>query len=169
MGIVIHTDSFRYLWEVLENEEYDFLFRKLVVMDLGCNVGAFTLWIYPRAGMVYSIDADENAINLLKQTARDSGMSEVRPFHAKIDATNSLAGFMSGHSINFIDVLKIDIEGDELDVVEAEDFPASKINTIIGEHHYTGELAERFAARLGELHYNYMELPNNHFVARRFA
>ena len=36
--MIIHTDSFRYLWEVLENHEYNMLFDDLVVFDAGCNV-----------------------------------------------------------------------------------------------------------------------------------
>lgn len=167
MSLTVHLDSFRYLWEVLENNEYSFLFKDLIVMDLGCNIGAFSLWIEPFASRIHAIDVDEYAISLLNKTIKDSEMEKIKTYIAKIDGVNGLAGFMSGHNIPYIDVLKMDIEGDELDVVNSEDFPYDRVQTIIGEHHYSGTLAQRFQDRLSTLGYRYAELPNNHFIARR--
>lgn len=167
MSITVHLDSFRYLWEVLENNEYSFLFKGLIVMDLGCNIGSFSLWIEPFATQIHAIDMNEHAISLLNQTLKDSEIGNTKTYVAKIDGVNGLASFMSGHGIPYIDVLKMDIEGDEFDVVNGDDFPCDRIQTIIGEHHYSGTLAQSFHDRLNDLGYRYTELPDNHFIARR--
>lgn len=165
--MIVHTNSFRYLWEVLENEEYSFLFKDFVVLDLGCNVGAFSLWMLPFAKEIYAIDKDQEPINLFNETIRANEYKNIKTYVCKLDAVNTLADFMSGHAIPSIDIMKIDIEGDELDVFEHENFPAQKINSIIGEHHYDGSRLERLIQRINELGYLYRELPNGHFIARK--
>ena len=167
MSLTVHLDSFRYLWEVLENNEYSFLFKDLIVMDLGCNIGAFSLWIEPFASRIHAIDMNERAISLLNKTIKDSEIKNIKTYVAKIDGVDGLAGFMSGHNIPHLDVLKIDIEGDELGVVNKDDFPHDRIHTIIGEHHYSDASARAFQDRISKLGYRYTELPSNHFIARR--
>ena len=165
--MIVHLDSTRYIWEVLENQEYAFLFEGLEVLDLGCNIGAFSLWIYPRAKRIYAVDQDLTCINHFNDTIRDNDLKNVKTFHTAIRNEDTLASFMSGNGIKHIDVLKMDIEGDELSVVEAKDFPAYLINAIIGELHYQDQRRDAFAWRLTELGYRYTELPNNHFIARK--
>lgn len=56
--------------------------------------------------------------------------------HAPFVTVVSLADFMSEHSIDKIDILKIDIEGGENVVFKAPEFPelSKRIKIIIGEH-----------------------------------
>lgn len=157
MEIVIHTDSFRYLWEVLENEEYAFLFKNLVVMDLGCNVGAFSLWVYPRASFIHAVDKDRKSLDLFRQTIKDNKLDNIRLYEER---TLNLGDFMSGHGIPVVDLLKIDIEGDEFEVFE-NNFPYDKVRTIVGEYH-----DKPVKGLLEGLGYRYYEYPNQHFVAR---
>ena len=153
--MIVHTDSFRYWWEVAERGEYSFLFDKLRVLDLGCNVGAFSLWIYPHTTQIWAVDMENKYLDIFRQTIKDNQMTGITLLQ---DRVQDLQNFMSGHAITNLDVLKIDIEGDEYEVF-SKDIP--KIPTIVGEYH--GESIEPMLVRQG---YRYFELPNKHFIAR---
>lgn len=165
--MIVHTNSFKYLWEVLELEEYSFLFKDLDVMDLGCGIGSFSLWIYPFSSKIYAIDMDEQCVNLFRKTVKDTKLDKIEIFKERMGGKNTIKTFMDGHSIKHIDVLKMDIEGDELEVLESADFPADRINTIIGEQHYSDSRLESFITRLSSLGYRYTNIPGGHFVARK--
>lgn len=156
--MIIHTNSVRYLWEVMENEEYSFLFDKLRVLDLGCNIGAFSLWIHPHAEQVYAVDALQENVDLLNQTIKDNEIGNIRTFTEKV---SNLSDFMYGHSLGKVDLLKMDIEGDEYEVLKNK-FPSELVSTIIGEYH-EGPLGDI----LTPMGYRYIDLPNNHFIARK--
>jgi len=158
--MIIHCDTTRYIWEVLEHGEYGFAFDDLVVMDLGCNIGAFSLWIYPRARVIHAIDMEPKFLDLFKKTIRDNELTGIILYKEKI--TDGLADFMGGHNIATIDVLKLDVEGDEIALLAAPDFPVDKIFTIVGEYHE--KPVKDILERIG---YKYTEYPNSHFLARR--
>lgn len=163
--MIIHLDSTRYIWEVLENQEYSFLFKDLTVLDIGCNVGAFSLWIYPFVSRIWAVDMEQSHIDNLNKTKRDNQLDNLTTMRERVGIDGTLAQLMSGHAINKVDILKLDVEGDELTIVNSEDFPADKIHTIIGEHHYNGDQFNEFRDRLQKLGYIYTEYPNNHFKA----
>src|SRR3972149_147688 len=129
--MLIHCDTTRYIWEVLEGAEYSPIFDKLVVMDLGCNIGAFSLWIYPKAKSIHAIDMDNNNLDLFRKTISDNRLENITLYQEKVA---DLSAFMSGHGIPVVDILKIDIEGDELTVFN-NNFPKDKVRTIVGEYH----------------------------------
>lgn len=152
----IHTDSVRYLWEVLEQGEYSFLFDKLRVLDLGCNVGAFSLWIYPKIDKLWAVDMNQNHLDNFQETIRANNLQNISLYCERV---RDLGEFMSGHNIHDVDILKIDVEGDEYEIFSK---PFPRIPTIIGEFH-----RESPAALLLALGYRYIELPNKHFIARQ--
>ena len=154
--MIINCDTTRFIWEVLENGEYSFMFDHLRVLDLGCNIGTFSLWIYPRADVIYAVDAEQRNIDLFNETIKENRMDKIKTY---VERVSDLGQFMSGNVIKDIDVLKIDIEGDEYDVL-SRDFP--HIPTIIGEYHK--DLPETQLLRLG---YRVIDLPNKHFIARK--
>lgn len=157
--MIIHTNSFRYFWEVYENNEYSFVFDKLRVLDLGCSEGSFSLWILPRAERIWAVDMDQNNINNFNKTIKDNDIKSVTTV---VDRVTNLSEFMSGHSIDRVDLLKIDIEGDEYEIFERDDFPSDRITTIVGEYH--GDDLGDILTKRG---YRYIDLPNKHFIARK--
>lgn len=170
--MIINCDTTRYIFEVMEGQEYNFLFDDLVIVDIGCNIGTFSLWLQKRAKQIYAADCDETVVELFKKTVKDNGFTNIQVFKTKIGGietkdTETLAGFLEGRHTGIVDVLKLDVEGDELDIVNAPSFPADKIRTILGEIHYSDNRRELFKDRLVSLGYRYTELPNNHFIARK--
>lgn len=155
--MIIHTQSFRYLWEVMENQEYQFLFNLGTVMDLGCETGSFTLWIQKQAQMIHAVDMDESLVNMLNQSVKDNGFTNVKTY---VDRVKNLGEFMSGHAIPLVDLLKIDIEGDEIEVFQNQ-FPKERVRMIVGEYHT--QPVEQILTDMG---YRYTEYPNRHFMAR---
>lgn len=192
----VYCDTDRYVKEIIADQEYDFLFKNLVIMDVGCNTGTFSLWLYGMAKQIYAIDIAEENINNLKQTIEDNKLTKISPYLLGIAGENgqrhvlkqggaglggwqlsndagdmpvlTISKFMEQENIKHIDILKIDVEGSELEVVEAKDFPADKISLILGEIHFDlQDVRDRFKARLEELGYRYTMYLNNKFIARK--
>lgn len=142
------------------------------VIDLGATTGEFSLWVYPQADKIYAIEADENVFPHLLQnvqelpkiiphyfaiagengirriTLRNFGGSSIVNTEA-IDIhevkTMTLASFLDKNKIKQVDCLKIDVEGAEKEIFEAEDFPevADRIKYIIGEPHKNFEAIKK--------------------------
>lgn len=190
--MIIHCDSVRFINEVLENKEYGYLFTDLVVIDVGCNVGAFSLYMLPHARQIHAVDLSIENINMLNKTIADNEIKNIKTYNVAIsDSTQkktfncegdpgdgawrlestgggliqayTLNDFMAGHSIPYADVLKLDVEGEERKILDSPDFPVSKIHTIIGERHGDAEVKGSFE-RLG---YRFIEPKSGHFLARR--
>lgn len=162
--MIINIDSDRFVKEVIEGNEYSFLFKDLVVVDLGCNVGTFSFWIYKLAREIHAIDMVPDNINSLNETIRKNKLDKIKTYCIAITGNNeprrytedpllggggslidgigpnqtkcmTLKQFMDRQNIDYADVLKIDIEGLEKEVIEGDDFPADRVHTIIGELH----------------------------------
>ncbi len=157
--MILHCDTTRFIWEVLENNEYSFLYDKLRVLDLGCNIGTFSLWIYPHIDKLWAVDSEQEHIDNFSKTIKDNDLRSITIFTERV---LDLKEFMGGHNITNIDVLKIDIEGDEYKIFERADFPSDEIKTIIGEYHQNSP--EQLLIDKG---YRYFEVPNKHFLARK--
>lgn len=185
--MIINCDTSRFIYEVLEGNEYSFLFKDLRVLDVGCNIGAFSLWIYEAASEIHAVDLSVRNIEMLNKNIKDNNLGKIKTYCCAIAGKNgtrlagdpsapgdgswmldkgdvevdgyTLAHFMSRNRIEKVDVLKLDVEGAEYEILQSPDFP--KIPTIIGEFHLGG-LGDIFH----NLGYKYKELPNNHFIAR---
>jgi len=134
------------------------MFKRLKVIDLGCNVGAFSLWIYPQADKIWAIDSEKEHLDNFNETIKDNKLDKIQTFQERL---LDLSEFMRGHNVGRVDVLKIDIEGDEMELFK-NDFPSHLVSSIVGEYHK--ESPELLLKRLG---YEYIELPDKHFIARK--
>jgi len=196
--IGIYAESDRFIEEILINEEYKFLFNYDTVVDLGCNIGTFSLWIYPHAKKIYSVEPNPKAMKLLEQTVRDNDLDKITLCEYAITGidgkrylknsddehkdygsgtVNAKEGilvkgvaidtFMVKHNIEYIDLLKVDVEGAEQEIFESDAFKsvASKIGTIIGEYH-TGDIFMRIGRALSHCGFKFTDLQTR-FIARR--
>ena len=110
---------------VLHNQyQYDTAQKYAVVIDLGANVGDFTAMAATNSDIVVAIEADEEIYNNLLQVVSKNKME------SKVYSINKFASSTSeGHfsiamhdvinecGIKRIDFLKIDIEGQEQDII----------------------------------------------------
>lgn len=191
--MIIHTDTDRFVNEVIEGNEYSMLFKELTVFDVGCNMGSFSLWISKLAKRIYAIDLEKENISLLDKTIKDNDLKNIITLNAAVagkdglrtyssDPIPSNGGSMLGegtksiksytlrtlldmYEVSVVDVLKLDVEGAEWEILNT-DFPVESIRTIVGEFHPRDYTPSEFALKLEELGYAYTEYPNNHFVAR---
>ena len=158
--------SQRFFTEIFVNEIYKPV-RKLgnmnVCLDIGSCTGEFSLWVYPQAEKIYSIEANKKAFGYLKENVKD--FPKITPLFLAIAGINgkvevwgegigdstivysqgggvnkvkaqTLATFIQKNNIEQVDCLKIDVESAEKEIFEAKDFKdiAKKIKYIIGEH-----------------------------------
>ena len=167
----IYYEHDRFINEVLIQKEYDVLIPPnirgkddLVVMDLGCNIGTFSLFIYDKAKKIYAIDLSRKCIELLNQTIKENNFTKMTTINQTIYKSNGRIGvtsldetdggncirgndfmvdaitfseLMKQHNIEYIDLLKIDVEGTEYEIFESDSFKEvkDKVHVIIGESH----------------------------------
>jgi len=195
--MIINIDSDRFVKEVIEGNEYSFLFKDLLVVDVGCNVGTFSFWIYKLAKEVHAIDMDPGNIESLNKTIQENKLNKIKTYCIAIANNNmqrkytkdpvlggggsqitekgeyvteciTLKQFMNKYSIDYIDILKLDIEGTEREVLDASDFPKDKVYTIIGEiHSKKGGRRVEVKDVLEKMGYRYSEPTKNRFLARK--
>lgn len=198
--IGIWAEDDRFIKEVIIGEEYKYLFDYDVVVDVGSNIGTFAIWIYPYTKRIYAIEPNPHAVKLLAQTVADNNLTKVSIHEVALtgsDGNRHLANiddlaygsglindktgiivectqmdtFMVKHQIEFVDLLKIDIEGLEQEVFESAGFrnASKKIGTIIGEYH-NGEVQEKVRDLLTGMDFRYIDLTkansSGKFIAR---
>ena len=86
--MIINIDSDRFVKEVIEGDEYSFLFKDLVVIDLGCNVGTFSLWIHKLAREIHAIDMVPENIDSLNETIRKNKLDNIKTYCIAIASNN---------------------------------------------------------------------------------
>ena len=202
-SIGIWADSDRFIKEVLINEEYKYLFRYDTVVDLGCNIGTFSLYIYPYAQKIYAIEPNPKAINLFRKTIEDNKLDKIIPVECAITGSDGerflkntedehkqygageindkegiivkgiqLNTFMAEYKINYIDLLKVDIERNEKELFDSEGFRniSNKIGTIIGEYHI-GSIKDSITHNITNAGFRFTDITKGNssgkFIARR--
>lgn len=200
-GIGIYADDERFIREILIENEYKYLYDYDTVVDLGANIGTFSLWIYPHAKRIYAVEPNPKAMKLLEQTIKDNKLYKIIPVEVAVTGsdgnrqlknTDDLAygsgeindtegivvrclaidTFMVEHNITYIDLLKVDIEGCEVDLFSSAGFrnAAHRIGTIVGEYH-DGGMGKSIEGSLNGAGYRFEDLTkansSGKFIARR--
>ncbi len=189
----VEGDIDRYVGEVLIGEEYkQCLGNDRVVLDIGANLGTFSLWIYDYAKVIYAVEAQKDNFANLKRTVKINKLDKIKPSHLAIAGSSgighlsgagdcggyhltgdtsseevetiTLNSFLLREKIKHVDIMKIDVEGAELDILLASDFSeaAKKIPLIIGECHIPN-LPDLLAGR----GYDFTPINYNLFLAKR--
>lgn len=193
MKVTVDTD--RFIREVITEDEYSYLFKDIIILDIGCNTGSFSLWMYNLSKKIYGIDIDQRNIDNFNKTIEENKLVKIKTFCCGIsgktgtrsfirDANPGLGGeklgkgedlvrtytvhdFLRNNKIEHVDLLKIDVEGAEWEIINATDFPSTHISTIVGEYHPQEFELEQFKKKITDLGYRFFDFPNYHFLARK--
>jgi FkbM family methyltransferase len=136
------------------------------VLDIGALAGEFAAYIYDKADVIYALEPFPPHFQELEDNVREFGLTKIKPFQlalfnytgtAKFSTkkdrggncitdeagmqqievpVTTLAQFMKDNCIEHVDVIKIDVENNEVEIFGSHDFKdvAYKIDCIIGEH-----------------------------------
>lgn len=184
----------RFIEEVLEGNEYDFMRHYPVVIDIGANIGTFSYWMKDHANIIYALEpAEENYNAMVKTIEKNKLTDKIKPFKIAISNSSNvktmarhgeaggggwkideagdypvdartLRDFMDSQGIEYVDLIKIDVEGHENEIFSAPFFPKDRIGTIVGECHPNTPDPRPQLEWLG---FKYIDLGNNHFIARK--
>jgi FkbM family methyltransferase len=181
--ITIFYETDRFVREVMIGKEYEYFLRdskvfhknNLTVVDLGCNIGSFSFYIYDKSKEIYAVDLSLGCIELLKMTIEHNGLTKIHPFHQAIagsnrvvnasslectDGGNTIYGngaeiqavtlhqFFIKNNIEYADIIKIDVEGAEREIFTSEDFQKvrDKVGVFIGENHSRDDISHYFGS-----------------------
>jgi FkbM family methyltransferase len=193
----INCDDPRFINDIMENKEYDFMDNDKVIVDLGANIGVFSMWVYDRAKVIYAVEPSEEYVNLDKNV-KENELHKIKTFNFAISGQNgsqimhknsgtgswslkgvinegnpvatvqtkTLATFFKENNIDYVDLLKIDVEGAEVEIFSAGDFGdiADNIAFIFGEYHNEGNM---MVDSLVRHNFDVIQLPSGHFTARK--
>lgn len=153
--------------EVMRDDVYQ-RFRKVTrndtVLDIGANVGAFTVKALERAPKaIYCIEPSNTLIEILKKNTADYGQTRIeyinRAFAAETNQKKAIEDgvhiydhlgstyptirfddFIREYSIERIEFLKMDCDGGEYDIFTPENqhFITTRVDYIAGEWHLCG-------------------------------
>lgn len=154
----------RFVSEVFDAEIYKEVCPQLNIIDAGAYEGEFSFYALLFANKILAYEPDPAPYKVLSKHIKKHNLSDkIKHFDIALSDTNStaiiantgdggsqmadsgdgvqvvtqtLATAMRENNMEFVDILKIDIESSEDRVFRAKDFPgvADKINLIIGEH-----------------------------------
>ena len=201
--IGIYAEDDRFIQEVLVKGEYKYLFDYDTVVDLGANVGTFSIYIYPYSKQIFSVEPNPEAYKLLKNTVEVNNLNKITTIECAITGSNgerffkdyndehkqygsgvindtegikvkgmAIDTFMVENKIDYIDLLKVDIEGCELEFFESKGFQSvvNRIGTIIGEYH-NGGIQNRIMGLLNGAGFKFNDITKGNssgkFIARR--
>ena len=161
--------------EIFSDQDYELAKRKsfdstqdrkdMVVLDVGANVGMFSLFIKPYARKIYAVEPSRRCFECLKENTKDwdnieifnvgfanrkdkamlFGKGDQTPQTMMLEGENkevinvtTIEDFMNENKIDHVDVMKIDTEGAEYIIFADQSFRnvADKIDFIIGESHF---------------------------------
>jgi FkbM family methyltransferase len=191
----IYPEGNRFIKDVFEGNEYGFLYDYDTVIDIGANIGTFSMWIYDHAKKIYAIEPVETNVIYLTQNKEENKLDKLSIHQMVISERNglffmeedgdplsggwklsvvgsypvtgmSLKDFMDWKDIEYADLVKIDVEGSEMDIIKADNFPKDQVGTIIGECHASDTNCESVEKKLNWLGYK-CKFINNMFIARK--
>ena len=157
--------------EIFSDKDYELAKRKkdMVILDVGANVGMFSLFIKDFARKIYAVEPSRRIFECLRQNTKDWDNIEIfnvgffnrrgrQPLYGdgeqtpqtmmksgnkqELVNTITIKDFIDDNKIDHIDVMKIDTEGAEYVIFADNSFLniADKIDFIIGESHYIHDM-----------------------------
>ena len=156
----------RFFADVFKNKEYKAArgVNGDVIIDVGALAGEFSAYMYDKAKIIYAIEPFSVYFKELTDNIKEFDLTKIKPFKLALSdhngegnlniketrgaaklteeddgekvQTQTLASFIKKNNIDHINILKIDVEGEEDKIFKSPDFKeiADRIDFIIGEH-----------------------------------
>lgn len=183
-------NTMRFHEEIFSKEIYKDAISSNIVVDVGANVGLFSLYMAPFSKKIYALEPHLESFEKLKSNT--SGYENIKPInkalwshtgeytmHEEGDGghslvvgdrnlivkTTTLSDLIKDEGIKWIDVLKIDCESSEKQFMPTVEFKTalSKVNKVVGEFHDNGDLVKSIFKDCGFIFEEY----SNSFYAHR--
>ena len=71
----------RFLNEIIQDKEYDYLFKNLVILDIGANIGTFSWSMYQKAKMIYALEISAECVDCMNKTIEVNHLDRIKTFH----------------------------------------------------------------------------------------
>ena len=153
-SFLIRPSDVRYLWETFIHESYGGHYQPQpndVVVDMGAGIGDFALSISPlKPKHIYCIEPSPQTFEMLKYNTRNLPVTLINkvmkntlaPYNTtiedfvEVDIMN-FKDFTKQYNLEYIDFLKMDIEGAEYDIFTEENisYLKNKVKHIVLELH----------------------------------
>lgn len=80
----IYYQDKRYLEDILENREYVDIFKYPVVIDIGANIGAFSLYVYDFCDEVYALEPVKENLDIFRKTIQENNLTRIKTYQEAI-------------------------------------------------------------------------------------
>ena len=67
-NIEIFYENSRFIEEVIKDNEYNFFDKDMVIVDVGCNIGTFSVYMYYNSRQIYALDISKECIDIFNKT-----------------------------------------------------------------------------------------------------
>jgi len=160
LNIGSHVQFHMFMKGTYEKELVEFCKRYLhggIFIDIGANVGAYTLSLYPFASQVYAFEASRHNLRILKSNRKRNSIKNITVLHRAVHNTNNeivalyvgqdsmyckgggvenvktitIDSFCDDIKIKNVAVIKIDIEGNELKALQGARKTINRFKPII--------------------------------------
>jgi len=172
-----------------------------VILDIGANVGVFSIYAYPFASKIYAMEPSSDHYEVLEKMITNNEMDKkittikkalslkdgIAPFYHNGNPTanslNSLTNsekgkeesvetirldtFLTQNGIEHVDFMKLDVEGEECNIIEGEGFSLvkDKIASLIVEYHtWSGRNPSQMVSALNDLGFDVAPIPSNSII-----
>jgi len=106
--MIIRCNVTRFINEVIKKGEYRFLFHYPVVIDIGANIGTFSMFIYDFADKIYAIEPAPDNYDLLSKNVKENNLTKIKTFKEAIACNTGtremrMSGSAGGGGWNIVD------------------------------------------------------------------
>jgi len=137
---IIYIDEFKDFFEELFS---GFGEKKLTVLDIGSNGGIFSIYCSPVCEKIYAIVSfyfipDCTGQSTIHQRIKAKDADPIR----LIVNSYTILSFIKQHKIDYVDICKVDIEGEEVNIFSDEDIESLSpyVDKFWIEVHYTSNI-----------------------------
>jgi len=88
--IKIFFKDLRYIKEVLLEQEYSLLYRYNTVIDIGANIGTFSIYVYDKANKIYAVEPISECLDCFKETIVANNLTKINIYKEAIAGKTEL-------------------------------------------------------------------------------